>query len=60
MQGKCKDLSGDKSFKMMDALIAPDHILRRIKSEIDFNFVDSATETHFSPNRGRASVPPQQ
>ena len=60
MQGKCQDLSGDASYQLMDNLIEPTHILRKINTEIDFSFVDFATESLFSPNRGRASMPPQQ
>lgn len=60
MQGKCQDLSDDASYQLMDSLIEPTHILRRIDTEIDFSFVDLATESLFSPNRGRASIPPQQ
>ena len=60
MQGKCKDLSNDESYQLMDSLIEAEHILRIIDAEIDFSFVDTATESLFSPNRGRESIPPQQ
>jgi transposase len=45
---------------MIDKLISPEHFLRKILSLIDFKFVDTETESLFSPNRGRESVPPQQ
>lgn len=60
MQGKCKDLSSDKSFQMMDKLIESSHILRKINAEIDFSFIDNATESLYSTNRGRESIPPRQ
>ena len=60
MQGRCKNLSTIESYQMMDKLIDPNHILRKVDANIDFSFVDKETESLFSPNRGRKSVPPQQ
>lgn len=45
---------------MIDKLIEPNHNLRKIDANIDFAFVDEVTESVFSPNRGRESIPPQQ
>ena len=39
-------------------MVPQDHILRRIKEEIDFHFIDKLTEPLYS-NRGRPSVDPQ-
>ena len=45
-------------YVQLEELVPQDHILRKIKEEIDFRFIDELTEPLYS-DKGRPSIAPQ-
>jgi transposase len=59
MQGCISDQSADADYMELEKLIPSDNLLRQINNAVDFRFVNELTEHCYSPNNGRASIPPE-
>ena len=58
MRGKQRREQDLFCYVQLENLVPQDHILRKIKAEIDFSFIDELTEPLYS-NKGRPSIDPQ-
>ncbi len=59
MQGKVIDKTMDADYLVLDKLIPNNHLLRKVNKCINFSFVSTLTESCYSPNNGRPSIPPE-
>lgn len=57
MRGRNNDEPDLFCYVQLEDMIPADHVLRKIRDEIDFSFIDDLTETHYS-KKGRPSVSP--
>lgn len=59
MQGIAVDNYLNADYLALEKLIPENHFLRKVRNKIDFSFVNRLTESCYSPNNGRPSIPPE-
>ena len=59
LENKYKQIINSEYISLYDKIIPKDHLLRRIKENIDFSFVNKLVEKEYSENFGRPATEPE-
>ena len=59
LENKYKQLKISEHINLYDKIIPQDHILRKIKENVDFSFVNKLVENEYSKNYGRPANEPE-
>jgi transposase len=59
MQGRFRNELLNSNNSIIDNLIAPTHLLKKVNQSVDFSFVNELTASCYSPNNGRPSILPE-
>ena len=59
LENKYKQIINSEYISLYDKIIPIDHLLRRIKENIDFSFVNKLVEKEYSENFGRPAREPE-
>ncbi|WP_207386058.1 transposase, partial [Legionella gresilensis] len=59
MQGRFRNELINSCNSIIDSLIAPTHLLKKVNQSVDFSFVNEFTASCYSPNNGRPSISPE-
>lgn len=59
LENKYKQIINSEYISLYDKIIPKDHLLRQIKENIDFSFVNKLVEKEYSENFGRPARKPE-